>query len=989
MPKSMKKGKGFQSSKEAPSKGGKPFDENALAKLTSHIDQNLSVKDHKRKKPPTNASSKQQTKRQRALGDNTPKNDAKNSKDDEAALLAEIKALGGDEADLALINEIDSDDETYVKQSGQPVDKLLKQELAALSKELGFSNLKPEEAAEEDEVAEDMDEDEEDADEESEEEPDQGGAIRKTGGMTFEPLAEWHSAGLGKLLGPTSDQLAPFMNSIDALKQHAKSLLEQDAAKYRTSIFASSSHKFLSTIMSSGTLTDKVSALTLAIQESPVHNIRAFDALLTLASKKSRAQAIGAIGALIDLLGPGTLLPSDRRLRTFQNQPGLLGALQRNSIKAWTPGQPLPGKITGAHLIAWIYEDWLKDTYFKIIQLLEAWCSDEIEYSRMKAVDFVYGLLKEKPEQESNLLKLLVNKLGDRDRKISSRASYLLLQLQVSHPGMKPIVIRMVEQDILLRPSQDMRSRYSAINTLNQTILSNKEPSVAEALIRIYFDLFVTLLKTGSIESSTYQDVAESKEAKRQADKVVGKRRGKPVGVKGGKPGPSVPEAEAADKLVSAILTGVNRAAPFVTANDAFMGHHLDTLFKIAHSSNLNTAIQALLLIQHLATARNLATDRFYRTLYESLLDPRLVTSSKQALYLNLLLRALKSDIDVRRVKAFAKRMLQIAGLHQPAFVCGLLYVIAQLRQTFPDLSTLVQDPETSVFDDEDAKKEDKYDGRKRNPEHSNAQRSCLWEIIPVQMHFHPSVKVCASVLLDKDAKMQKPDLESHSLIRFLDKFVYKNPKTTDGARGVSIMQPLRATKDLGDAWLGSRSAASAAAPINSASFWKKKVEEVSAEDVFFHEYFQHVTREHKAPSTKAPAAGDGEEDDEEKEEDEIWKALVSTRPDIAADGSDAGFDDLDDLDMDSDDDDDDSPALSLDSDMDDDDDDGMEEEDEVSLDGLMAAGGVDDGEDTDEEAEKDDSKSKRSRRKALKALPMFASVDDYAEMLAGEEEGV
>lgn len=160
------------------------------------------------------------------------------------------------------------------------------------------------------------------------------------------------------------------------------------------------------------------------------------------------------------------------------------------------------------------------------------------------------------------------------------------------------------------------------------------------------------------------------------------------------------------------------------------MEKHLDTLFKIAHSANFNTGIQALLLIQHLSSTRSLANDRFYRTLYESLLDPRLVTSSKQSLYLNLLLRALKSDVDTRRVKAFAKRMLQICGLHQPPFVCGLLYVVSHLRETFPDLSTLVEEPEESAFDDEPAGERAVYDGRKRNPEFSNANRSCLWEVV-------------------------------------------------------------------------------------------------------------------------------------------------------------------------------------------------------------------------------------------------------------------
>lgn len=383
--------------------------------------------------------------------------------------------------------------------------------------------------------------------------------------QAFEPRADWHAAKLPKLPSPSSDEVGSFMGAIEPLKQHARALLEQDATKYRTSVFASSSHKFLATIMSSGTLTDKVSALTLAVQESPVHNIRAFDALMNLASKKSRAQAIGAIGALVDLLGPGTLLPADRRLRTFQTQPGLLGTLQRNATKTWHEKSALPGKITEAQLISWIYEDWLKETYFKIIQLLEVWCSDEIEYSRTRALDFVYGLLKEKPEQESNLLRLLVNKLGDRDRKISSRASYLLLQLQNSHPGMKPIIVRMIEQEILLHPSQDHRSKYYAINTLNQTILSSKEPALAEALIKLYFDLFVVLLKAGSLGITAPSEATKEETGD---NKKQGKGRGRPRGGRPSAPPVKEQETETADKLVSAILTGVNRAAPFVGTND-------------------------------------------------------------------------------------------------------------------------------------------------------------------------------------------------------------------------------------------------------------------------------------------------------------------------------------------------------------------------------------------------------------------------------------
>jgi len=176
----------------------------------------------------------------------------------------------------------------------------------------------------------------------------------------------------------------------------------------------------------------------------------------------------------------------------------------------------------------------------------------------------------------------------------------------------------------------------------------------------------------------------------------------------------------------------------------------MDTLFKITHSSNFNTSIQALMLIEQLATSKHIAIDRFYRTLYESLLDPRLVTSSKHALYLNLLFRALKSDPNVKRVKAFAKRLLQVVTLHQPPFICGVIYLLRELEATFPGLKSLLNDPEQNDDDEEEVfrdvpedgsaphtevsksqiKRADTYDGRKRDPGHSNADNSCLWESV-------------------------------------------------------------------------------------------------------------------------------------------------------------------------------------------------------------------------------------------------------------------
>lgn len=181
----------------------------------------------------------------------------------------------------------------------------------------------------------------------------------------------------------------------------------------------------------------------------------------------------------------------------------------------------------------------------------------------------------------------------------------------------------------------------------------------------------------------------------------------------------------------------------------------MDTLFRVTHSSNFNTSIQALMLIQQLNGTHQGSVDRFYRTLYESLLDPRLLTSSKQALYLNLLFKSLRADLNIKRVMAFTKRLLQVVSMHQPAFACGAIYMLRELEGIFANLSSFVDVQEEEYSDEGEffhdvpeatidrtpspnpknnlttqRPKREIYDGRKRDPEHNNADKSCLWEIV-------------------------------------------------------------------------------------------------------------------------------------------------------------------------------------------------------------------------------------------------------------------
>ncbi|KAE8416707.1 CBF/Mak21 family-domain-containing protein [Aspergillus pseudocaelatus] len=821
---------------------------------------------------------------------------------------------------------------------------------------------------------------------------------------------------------------------VDRVYNYAVSLLEEESNMYAEAqkTLASSSHKFYTTIMSTGTLSDKISALTLAIQESPVHNTKSLENLLALGKKRSRAQAVEVLRTLKDMFAQGTLLPNDRRLRSFANQPSLMAAFQGAGSK-WSEGDALPNGLQKRHLIVWAFEHFLKEQYFEVLKILEVWCNDEIEFSRSRAVSYVYELLKEKPEQETNLLRLLVNKLGDTAKKIASRASYLLLQLEQAHPLMKPTIIKAVEE-VLFRPGQSQHAKYYAIITLNQTVLSTKEEQVAAQLLDIYFALFVAFLKPTKNKFQSGKKHGKNGKLNRKAQKAQ----------KEAEKGQAQHE-EMQEKLTSGVLTGVNRAYPFTNSDSERLSKHVDTLFRITHSSNFNTSIQALMLIQQLTSSHQIAADRFYRTLYESLLDPRLATSSKQALYLNLLFKALKNDVNARRVKAFVKRIIQVLGLHQPAFICGVMYLIRELEKTFSSLNSLYDQPEDNESDEEEVfrdvpdeddetqeqpeaqpkKPSSRYDPRKRDPEHSNADKTCLWELLPYLSHFHPSVSVNAAQLLEHKTMSGKPDMTIHTLMHFLDRFVYKTPKASAATRGASIMQPL-AGSDAQDR-LVSGTKQTQELPLNSEAFWKKKSDEVAAEDVFFHEYFNRVEKDKDKSRKKAKDPVEHAEEDAELSdaESEIWKALVDSKPEVEGADSDDDLD-LDDLESAYDQDEDEEAEQSGDegvifndeSDVDMDDfeeeasetekpatkpkakkaEDTFDEDDDFDMDVSDDEAFLDSDEDLPSDVElgggvelpkEDDKPDQKKKRRKLKHLPTFASVDDYAALLAGEDEGM
>jgi len=953
----------------------------------------------------------------------------------------DIRALGGTRDDIDMVANVPSDSEI---EGDDTAAGEVQKELQQLIRQLGVDKLPKRE------MLEDAISDQEYGTPQELQRPEQEGkaASKQTNGKTLispatktpgkgqaslaiKTQTDWHAIDLPVIPAPSSHKITALPSGlVDRLHEHAKSLLEKENEQYAAhDASASSSRQFYATIMSSGTLSDKISALTLSVQESPIHNMKALENLVGLARKRSRSQAIDVLGALKDLFGLGNLLPSDRKLRNFKLQPSLSAIFDPTDLQ-WTSKDPLPRNLQNCHLISWAYEDWLKTIYFDILKIMETWCNDEVVFARGRAVDYVCQLLKEKPEQEANLLRLLVNKLGDSDKKIASKTSFHILQLETTHPLMKPTIIAAIESDLLFRSTQSLHAKYYATITLNQTVLSGKEEGVARKLLDIYFSLFIKL----------FEKPDTTKPAAAEVNKVTINKKGDVQGGGGAggkkaikkmaeKEKATTVDEELREKMLSAVLTGVNRAIPFINTNDESFEKHLDTLFKVTHSSNFNTSIQALMLIQQLNGSHQGSVDRFYRTLYESLLDPRLLTSSKQALYLNLLFRALRPDLNVKRVKAFAKRLLQVIAMHQPSFACGTLYLLRELEGVSATLVAFIDQAEEESDDEENfkdvqeakmdaestskdevrtvdtlvarAQKPTRYDGRKRDPEHCNADQSSLWELTPFLQHYHPSVSLFATRLLMHNAMPPKPDLSLNTLSHFLDRFVYRNPKANKALKGASIMQPMAGGDSSALLVSAYSNKDSRRQPVNSEAFWKQDTSKVGADEVFFHKYFSTLGRgKEKAKKRKADKKKDEERSESEGDEDEIWKALVVSRPELD-EGSDGGIFSDDNLGSEMEDSADEGNNLRLDKEANDledaagtDDSLGLEEDDDEALVGsdeqvpsdleaafeaelqtngtskALLSGASDQGE------------KRSTKRRRLKNLPTFASADDYAKML-------
>ena len=725
-----------------------------------------------------------------------------------------------------------------------------------------------------------------------------GGGGRRRAGVAEEAVAPWHerSVMLSALPPSKSSKLAakgrqPSSRAeMDAIEERitkaqgvGDKAIEFAARAFERDRGNESDLRWLRKVRQAGTSADKVAAATLLVQQSPEANIAQLDSLLSMAASKGHRDTAAAVDALGELFGTA-LLPDDRALRPFATRDveAALAAFDEAKGKGLGADKEARGRI-----MLWRLEDMLRSRYARFVTSLDELSTAQLPFLKERAVKAAYTLLLRKPEQERALLRLLVNKLGDPERKVASKAGYLLHSLLTEHPAMQQSVVMEVE-NFCFRPGISSRAQYYAAVFLNQLVLSHRDdgPAVAKRLVTLYFALFKAQLEraTSGAEERAEASKAKAKEKARKA-KAKGKRAPKRAleAARDAAKKASAPLEAAVDaRVLTALLSGVNRAFPYVAEAEAetLVDEHSPTLYKLSHSASFGAVTQSLALLFKLMESRGAVSDRFYRALYAAVSMPAMSTSVKAPLFLALFLRAASADASHARMAAFAKRLLQACAGQRPEFVCGCLLVLSTLFQRKPALWTAILQPEAGGEEDElerfgdddgdegadagvhkngDADGEadlaegangsssrgvgSGYDPVKREPLYARAEGACAWELSALAQHVHPSVAAMARTLLAGAPVQYAGDPTTDlALAPFLDKFLHKAPRALREGRkrfrGASVMQRVSGVGGLPRGEL-ERSAGGVTAASGAAALAAAREEDVAPGDRFFHRFMQ------------------------------------------------------------------------------------------------------------------------------------------------------
>eukprot|EP00605_Chrysophyceae_sp_TOSAG23-4_P000307 GSChrysophyteH1.ASY1.ANO1.352.1 assembled CDS len=267
--------------------------------------------------------------------------------------------------------------------------------------------------------------------------------------------------------------------ALASLERSVEAAFKDEIAAYRRN-HGGSDVKWMQELVTAGTLSDRIAAMSLLVGQSPLHELEALDLMVQMAMKKEQRASTLALEAIKDLF--------------------LHSVLPNRPLVAWG-SRPLGGsELDMLTAMRWWFEGQLLTRVQKLMTALEAGLQAQQAHFKRQCMQVTLDLLEGKPEQEQRLLAMLVNKLGDPSEDIGVKATEHLRRLLRTHPAMKTVVIKEIRQ-LACRPGVPARAVYVAATFLSQVSLVAGEYEVAVTLVDVLVSLFERAVNSDELGS--------------------------------------------------------------------------------------------------------------------------------------------------------------------------------------------------------------------------------------------------------------------------------------------------------------------------------------------------------------------------------------------------------------------------------------------------------------------------------------------------------
>lgn len=413
--------------------------------------------------------------------------------------------------------------------------------------------------------------------------------------------------------------------ALQAAYQKVVAVYDVESRRYQSLLAGSaesrSDRKWMQETIKSGTMSDKVAAMALQVQESPFHELGTLEMLVGIATKKQQRPVQLALVALKDLF-INNLLPNRPLRDVMSNVADGSAEIDENMLRSHLLLHP---QMTMRTALLLYFESRLKSLYSTVLYAIGESLQSSVDFFKRDCLGIASELLIAKPEREALVLETIVNKLGDPSKPTASKAVDVLKEVLRKHPAMKAVVVREVRQ-FIYRPNLKLRPIFTAILLLAHVPLN--QPAQQQQKQKLTLKQRQQAAAAAAAQADSDSEVAAS-----LVETYVSMFER------------AVREGEVGSRLLSALLSGINTALPHLRSVEALMPF-VNPLFRLVHAANsFTTSTQALVLLSHLVVhahksgKKNKEIDaetssfvrRFYRALYSKLL-----TDQVQSLILTL-----------------------------------------------------------------------------------------------------------------------------------------------------------------------------------------------------------------------------------------------------------------------------------------------------------------------------------------------------------------